>query len=166
MKKLFFGSAFPRGSSGKHFVQNDAHCEYVGFVGVIISGEGLQRHVKWGTDVDSVFELEFSFDSKAKVSNFPLVADSQDVGWFEIAMNDPLVKKVLVSGEDLLHDLDGHALSDFLFLVDVIHQVSMGTILQNDVIMVGSFNDFVAFDDVFMAQGLVNLYFAFEHVEV
>ncbi len=121
LSKLFFGLVFPRGSSCEHFVQYYAHCKYVSFVWVIISGEGLKGHVKWSTNVDSVFELLFGFDGKPKVSDFPLVADSQDVGWLEVAMNDSFLKKVLVCGEYLLHNLDCHALSDFLFLVDVIH---------------------------------------------
>jgi hypothetical protein len=81
-------------------------------------------------------------------------------------MDDSFVNKILVSWEDLLHDLNCHVLSDFLFLIYVIHQVSMRTVLQDDVIMMGSLNYFVTFYDVVMIEGFVNLYFAFEHVEV
>lgn len=66
----------------------------------------------------------------------------------------------------MLHDLNCYALSDFLFLIYVIHQVSMWTVLQDDVIMMGSLDYFVAFYDVVIIDGFVNLYFALEHVEV
>jgi hypothetical protein len=42
----------------------------------------------------------------------------------------------------------------------------MWAVLQDDVIMMGSLDYFVAFYDVVMAEGFVNLYFALEHVEV
>ena len=166
LKKLILSSAFPGGSSRQHFIQNDSHGEDVSFVGIMISGQGLQRHVKGSSYVDSVFELEPSLDSKAKICNFPFISDSENVSRLEVTMDDSFLNKILVSWEDLLHDLNCHTLSDFLFLIYVIHQVSMCAVLQDDVIMMGSLDYFVAFYDVVVAEGFVNLYFALEHVEV
>jgi hypothetical protein len=81
-------------------------------------------------------------------------------------MDDPFLQKVVVSGQNLLHYLYGHALSDFFFLADVIHEISVGAVLQDNVVMVRSFNDFMALHDVLMAQGFVNLYFALKHTQI
>ncbi len=97
LKKLILSSAFPGSSSRQHFIQNDSHSEDVSFVGIMISGQGLQRHVKGSSDVDSVFEFEPSFDSKSKICNFPFVSDSENVSRLEVAMDDSLLNKILVS---------------------------------------------------------------------
>lgn len=79
-------------------------------------------------------------------------------------MDYAFLEKIFVGGQNLLHDIDGYTLSDFFLLVYVIHQISMGTVLQHDVIMMRSFYYFVALHDIVVSQRLMDLNLAFEHV--
>lgn len=79
-------------------------------------------------------------------------------------MDDAFLEKILVGGQNLLHDIDRYTLSDFFLLVYVVHQIPMGTVLQHDVIMMRGFDYLVALHDIVVSQRLMDLDLAFEHV--
>jgi hypothetical protein len=81
-------------------------------------------------------------------------------------VNDSLLHKVATTGEHLFHDLYRVAFSQFFLLLYVLLQITVGTVLHNDVEVIGGLDNFVESDHVVMHQLFMNVDFGLQHLQI
>lgn len=69
--------------------------------------------------------------------------NSEDVGWFEVAMHDILRTEVVITIKHLCHDFNGVNFSQMLLLSNVFMKITVRAILQNQVIEVWCLDDLI-----------------------
>ena len=106
-QQLFFGFCLPRSFSCEHFEEYDTNRPEISFVGILISFQRFGSHVQWGSNIVLAWFKELrSFDCETKISYFTLVIVSQqDIGWFEITMDNFFLVNLQISLDDLIHEM-------------------------------------------------------------
>ena len=105
-----FCFGFPRGAPNKEFIEYDSNGEDVTFNRVMVFKEGFRRHVEGSSNVISSLKVELRFDSKSKICNFPICFSLNNVGGFDISMEDILLDEVFISLNNIMNDLNAFVL--------------------------------------------------------
>ena len=106
----------PRSSPEKHLVTDHSKGEEVCFGGVKCSFKSLGSHIGRCPDVELPDEVLFPDEGEAKIADFPGGSRFEDVGRFQVSMDDFHFEEIFVARHDLLHDADGDALTQPLVL--------------------------------------------------
>ena len=120
--------------------------------------EHLGRHVDWGAHTGARHLARLSeVLGETEVTNFEYLLVDQDVGCFEVAVDDAELVEFLEAPGHLADDVEGH------FLVDLAShakpfEVSPRAVLQYEVDVVLRVYDLVELDDVGMLQLLHDRY--------
>ena len=79
----------PWSSSREHFIENDTNGPNIALEAVDIVTQGFIRHIDRRSNIVilSFFKVS-AFDSKSKISDLNGLGGHENVGWFQIAMDD------------------------------------------------------------------------------
>ncbi len=125
-----------RGLPHNHLKQDDSDRVNVGLERVAILLERFGGHIERRSHIDPVLEGKPALNRKTKIRYFPLVSRAEDVGRLDISVNHALRHQIPVSAADLTHYFQSIALSQLPLLRDVLAQTAVGTVLENEVIVV------------------------------
>lgn len=100
--KLFLSLGLPWSPARKKLVINYSDCPYVTFETVLIVIEGLRRHIDGGAHVVGAILLRIrGLHGEPEVSHLDLAIFEQDIGWFEVAVDDSIGADLGVARDDL-----------------------------------------------------------------
>lgn len=144
---LCFGS--PRSLACQHLIVNDSKCPDITFKAVFVLVKSFRRHVYRAANIIWRIFLALSLlHGKPKICNFNLAVPEEDVGRFEVAMDDSSLVNVVVAIEYLIHQSDGFCLWDTLPIGYKFSQISSLAELGDDVSVVFCVIDVKNFYDV------------------
>jgi hypothetical protein len=87
--QLFLGFGLPGSTAGEEFVVDDSYCPDVTLEAVLVVVEGLGRHVNRRPNIVGTESLGFGgFHGKPKIGYFEFVVFEEDVGGFEVSMDN------------------------------------------------------------------------------
>jgi len=112
---LVFG--LPGRLAHEHLEEDDAQGPDVGFEGVLVPFEGLGGHVEGRAHVVLIgLEGVCGFDGESEVGYFELLGvGDEDIGRFEVSVDDIFPGEVEVACEDLLDELEGFSFGEAFF---------------------------------------------------
>jgi hypothetical protein len=125
----------------KHLVEDDPHRPDVALGGVGATVEDLRAHVHRAANqrlVDLVQLCSFLVVlGKSKVCNFIGLMLNQDIGWFQVPVDDRVLVQILVASDELFHDNDALRFGQLLPLLKNVLQRPLITELLEQVYVVG-----------------------------
>lgn len=98
----------------------------------MIFEEGFRRHVEGGSHIVLGFEVELRFDGKAEICDFPVGFGLNNVGGFQISMEDVLGDEIFVSLDEVMDDFDAGVFGKFILFGEVTGEIPISTIFSND----------------------------------
>jgi len=101
---------------------------------------------------------------KPKVSNFVGLVLDEDVGGFQIPVDDRMLVEIPVAPHELLEDDEALRLGQFLTLLQDILEGAFVAELLEEIDVIGRLLDVIEFDDVVVFDGLHDLYLVFKGV--
>ena len=112
---LAFGS--PGGVVEQHLVEDDSERPDIRFEGVLVFPERFGGHVERGAHIVAIgFSKLLGSDAKTEISYFGCpVLHHEDVGRFQVPVDDPLLLELEVALDDLLHEGDNLSFLEGLF---------------------------------------------------
>ena len=105
-------------------------------------------------------------NSKAEISDFPILFSFDDVGRFDVSMENIFVDKVFTAFYDLLDDLCGFRLLYFSLIRKICKKIAVRAILRYDKTFGIGFKNIVAANDVWMVQCFQYLYLICQHLHI
>lgn len=150
--QLKFIFSWPWGHAMNQFIINQTNRPKIWFIGVFLMIQDLRWHVKWGTNnrfQHSAFSILQIF-SKPKVTNFTTSFAHENIGRFQIPMNDFMIIKILESTHDISQQSQSLRLCQPTFLSQVIFEITLFTVFSHDVNIVSWLINVTKLDNIFM----------------
>lgn len=177
LSQLFLSFGSPWGFSHKHFKVDDTECPNIAFETVFIVIKSFRWHVNWTSNiVRRIFFRIDAFHSKTKVSNFNLMMWNEDIGRLEISVNDTVFRDLIVTINDLSHQLHGLIFRDCFSFVDKLCKIAFVTKFGNNVSIILCCVDiekfknvgkiFERFEDINLRGEEIFMDFSFDHFHV
>lgn len=114
-QQLLLVLGLPGSLAGQHLVEDDAQRPDIRLQRVLVPPKGLGRHVERRAHVVLVgLEGIADLDGEAKVGDLEFSVAHEDIGGFEVAVDDAVPGEVEVPDHDLLHVLAGLVLAEAL----------------------------------------------------
>ncbi len=150
----------------KHLIEDDTHGPDVTFSGVSVSIEDFRTHIHGATDKRLMDLLQFRAFlvvlGKSEVSDFVGFVFDENVGRFEVSVDDRMFVKVFVAVNELFHDDKGLVFGQFFTLLeDVFEGASVAKLLE-EVNVVGRFFNVIKFHDVIVLDRFHDFDFVFQ----
>jgi hypothetical protein len=135
-------------------IHDDSKCKKVAFVRINTFLNGLRWHVKGSANIHGINEGFFAFDSKSKIGDFEGVSSSENILWFQVPVQDALLKQVATSLNDLFHEFDRAILRDFLVSegLKILGKIALLAQLQHNVNKLGGIKDIITLDNELMIK--------------
>jgi hypothetical protein len=124
------------GFSHYHLVQHNAEGIEIGFVGIETALNGLWSHIERRAHIAFILESKPRSNGKTEIRQFPLLPQPENVRRFDIPVQDALPQQIAIGVHELFHNLNGVGLAQFLLLIDVLIQATVGTVLHDQVVVV------------------------------
>lgn len=132
----------------KHPVVADTERVHVCLVAVFEVVEHLRGHVQRGAE-HGLSEVVLAEDlAEAEICDFGDSVVAEDIGEFEISVQDLVVEEVVEPIDDFAENLDGFFLCEVFSFLDVGVEVAVVAVLEDEVVIVGGLLHIVEFDDV------------------
>ena len=161
--KLIFSGAIPRYFSMNHFINDNTHWPDIIFDRVDVWSEGLWTHVKGWADIDCLFGIgSYSF-SKSKISDFSNFVLDEQISRFQVSVQEPSVPQMPETFDEVSDYGDGFLFWEFDSFFYESFQISFITEFSDDVAIIGSTVDIVAFKDVGMIEFFECINLALKH---
>ena len=94
-----------------------------------------------------------ALDGESKICDFECIAFEENVGWFDISVNNVFGVEVFESLKDIFDERPGFFFCECSFLFDVLIKSPFFAELGEDVAFFWGFEDIIAFDDVGVIEG-------------
>lgn len=107
LNELSLVAAGPRCFAMQDLVQNNAHRPDIVFCGVDIALQCLRTHVKRRADVDCFLGVGGGLLGEAEISDFDHLVPEEDIGGFEIAVQEAVLRDVDIPHDKLPDDGQG-----------------------------------------------------------
>lgn len=92
----------------QYLIKNDTYRPDIVFNGIDIAFECLRTHIERCSNIILLFLGHPVISlSKSKVSNLIHVILDEDIGWFEISVQEPSISEIFESFVDISEDWDG-----------------------------------------------------------
>ena len=122
--------------------------------------EDLGRHIQRSSHdrlQDSFFAV-LEISREAEVTDFECAVGDEDIGWFEVSVDDILVVHILKASEDVPEEFHCFLLGELLLLLEIGSEVSLCAELGDDIHVVVGLVDVQQFDYVVVLHLLHYLY--------
>ena len=144
--------------SHQHFVEDDPDSPDIALVRILILLIGLGTHVSRRSHIIADLRLPLSHElAKPEISDFGFSLRKEDVGCFQIPMNDVLVLYQNIAFHYVPGDLEGGKFSQLPFALDEVEEVAVLTEFGDDVDIVFSHEDINSLKDVRVPQRLESI---------
>ena len=141
----------------QHLVKYKTHRPQIRFVIVFLLHQQLRRHVQRRPHYRFQNRLLVLYRfGKTKVTYFALSTLDQDIGWFQIPVDDILVVEVLDPLHNLLQVADSLPLAHLPLHLQIVAEIMVAH-LRDNVHIVAGLIDVMQFDNVFMTDLLHNI---------
>jgi hypothetical protein len=100
---------------------------------------------------------------KPKVPNLPNTLLQEHIRWLEITVNDVFFRQILTPLRKLICD---DSPFDAVIILGIFFQISTLAILSDEVAVIGSVEDIFECDYMGVFEGLVDIYFVVEEVDI
>lgn len=147
----------------KHFIDYDPQRPNIVFVGIDVVLEGFRAHVKGRPYVYSLFGIGSCLLGKAEVGNFDRFVPEEDVGRFEVAMEETMFCDMQETHEDLSDEGESFFFRQFVSLFEQVLQISLVAELSDDVAIVSSTENVVALEHVGVVEFLEGFDLTLQH---
>lgn len=155
-----------RSFTEKELIKDDSHGPYVTFGRISASVEDFRTHIHRTADQRLMDLLEFSTFleelGKAKVSKFVSLVLDEDVGGFEVPVDDRVLMQVAIATDELFDDDESFRLGHFLAFFEYVLEGAFVAELLEKIDVIRRLLDIVKFDDVRVFDGLHDLDLVFE----
>ena len=120
----------------EHFISHHTNGPNIVFEGIDVPFQSLRGHVK-RTSYIVLFLLasEFILFGKPKISDFGCAVTNEDVGQFQVSMQEAFLTDLNESGNNVLQEFDGFFLSESSLFLDESAEIALIAKLGNNVAM-------------------------------